>query len=45
VTHKFYPGGRLNEINHKEVTRDLIAWLHGVVAKSQVVPAERHRSG
>jgi alpha-beta hydrolase superfamily lysophospholipase len=35
VTYQLYPGGRhetLNEINRDAVTRDLIAWLDGVVA-------------
>lgn len=34
VTHHFYPEGRhelFNETNRDEVTRDLIAWLDGVV--------------
>lgn len=34
VTHRFYPGARhelFNEVNRDEVTRDLVAWLDGVV--------------
>jgi alpha-beta hydrolase superfamily lysophospholipase len=34
VTHRFYPEARhelFNEVNRDEVTRDLIAWLEGVV--------------
>ena len=34
VTHRFYEGARhevFNETNRDEVTRDLIAWLDGVV--------------
>lgn len=37
VTHKFYDGARhelLNETNRDEVTRDLLAWLEGVVASA-----------
>jgi alpha-beta hydrolase superfamily lysophospholipase len=37
VTYKLYPDGRhetLNEINRDEVTRDLIAWLDGVIASA-----------
>jgi alpha-beta hydrolase superfamily lysophospholipase len=37
VTHRFYPGARhelFNETNRDEVTRDLIAWLDGVLARS-----------
>jgi alpha-beta hydrolase superfamily lysophospholipase len=34
VTHRFYPGARheiFNETNRDEVTRDLIAWLDGII--------------
>ena len=36
VTTRIYPDARhetLNEINREEVTRDLIAWLDGVVGR------------
>ena len=36
VTHRFYPDARhelFNETNRDEVTRDLIAWLDGVVSR------------
>ena len=36
LTTRIYPGARhetLNETNRDEVTRDLIAWLDGVVGK------------
>jgi alpha-beta hydrolase superfamily lysophospholipase len=39
VRHEFYPQGRhesLNEINRDEVTRDLIAWLDPVIARSPI---------
>lgn len=35
VSHRFYPDARhelFNEINRDEVTRDLIAWLDGIIA-------------
>ena len=39
VVHKVYPDGRhesLNETNHRDaVTRDLIAWLDGVIGQRQ----------
>jgi alpha-beta hydrolase superfamily lysophospholipase len=34
VTHRFYPDARhelFNETNRDEVTRDLLAWLNGVI--------------
>ncbi len=37
VSHKYYPGGRheiFNETNRDDVTRDLIAWLDGVLPKT-----------
>jgi alpha-beta hydrolase superfamily lysophospholipase len=36
VTHRFYPKARhelFNEVNHDEVTRDLIAWLDGLTGR------------
>jgi alpha-beta hydrolase superfamily lysophospholipase len=42
LTTRIYPGARhetLNETNRDEVTRDLIAWLDGVVAQDGVRPA------
>ncbi|HXZ01738.1 MAG TPA: alpha/beta hydrolase [Stellaceae bacterium] len=36
VAHRFYPEARhelFNELNRDEVTRDLVAWLDGVVAR------------
>ena len=36
VAHRFYPGARhepFNETNRDEVTRDLIAWLDGVITR------------
>jgi alpha-beta hydrolase superfamily lysophospholipase len=36
VTHRFYPEARhelFNELNREEVTRDLVAWLDGVIAR------------
>ena len=36
VTYHFYQDGRhegLNEVNRDEVTRNLIAWLDGVIVK------------
>jgi alpha-beta hydrolase superfamily lysophospholipase len=48
VTYKLYPDGRhetLNEINRDEVTRDLIAWLDGVVANVQTSAPEAARDG
>jgi alpha-beta hydrolase superfamily lysophospholipase len=46
VTYKLYPDGRhetLNEINRDEVTRDLIAWLDGVIANAHNSPSEAAR--
>jgi alpha-beta hydrolase superfamily lysophospholipase len=48
VTYKFYPDGRhemLNEINRDEVTRDLIAWLDGVIANEQKPASDTVREG
>jgi alpha-beta hydrolase superfamily lysophospholipase len=36
VSHRFYPEARhelFNELNREEVTRDLVAWLDGVIAR------------
>ncbi len=36
ATHRFYPDARhelFNETNRDEVTRDLVAWLDGVVGR------------
>jgi len=46
VTYKGYPDGRhetLNEINRDEVTRDLIAWLDGVIASAHNSASESSR--
>ncbi|HME71179.1 MAG TPA: alpha/beta hydrolase [Myxococcota bacterium] len=40
VTYHFYQDGRhesLNEVNRDEVTRDLIAWVDGVVVKWELI--------
>jgi alpha-beta hydrolase superfamily lysophospholipase len=44
VTYKVYSEGRhemLNEINRDEVTRDLIAWLDGVIANTRALQTDR----
>jgi alpha-beta hydrolase superfamily lysophospholipase len=48
LTYKLYPDDRhetLNEINRDEVTRDLIAWLDGVIAGAHKSGSEAARDG
>jgi len=43
VVHKVYPDGRhesLNETNRDVVTRDLIAWLDGVIDRGRQLPKD-----
>jgi alpha-beta hydrolase superfamily lysophospholipase len=43
VVHKVYPDGRhesFNETNRDVVTRDLIAWLDGVIDRGRPIPKD-----